>query len=520
MVTPAAPRQARALDLVRYSDPADPRNPFTNSSGVLLRQLNIGAADSATLFGPICQRQGFTHAGLEALHRVIEARRCQGPGRGPGGVELAECTRADTFVFMRTQSNVTSRFVELTEAEVYVVSTQPATDITFSGVTITSAFKTRQTTVEFSSVLQGALCGQFLLLGRACAVLGLRFDQTKCRGTGAERVPVMFAGRSSEGAAVLGNTVVDAEGAAAFLGGEIEQTRYIDAKNLDVDRAVVGNTQYEYSDKYRGSRYIAAVFGSTLGAAVLSGAAGSPLELDARHAPQLDCFNATSGGAVCLRPGNAIVLAGERVQEMSICGTGCASPGFRLRGSRRDGLGCFSDAPITECQVGTPTPGVRAVPTCAQGPFGPGDDQVVDRYGLRCGWEFGNLQDKAPCSERTPVAAYTSTAGARCTDVQGAAELCGVLYDNETLQPCTYAIGDGTCSAFGLENSCNGFPVPVAEPPLSANPCDVYNDTDLVLRAASAALRQQWWVPRRAVPQMLPAGRSRALPGRVDNGSR
>lgn len=370
--------EARALDLVRYSDPADPRNPFSNSSGTLLKQLNIGAADSAALFGPVCERTGFTADHLAALERIIERRRCVGPGAGPGDVKIAECTAAGRYVFMQTTSNAT-RFVELAEDQVYVPSAQPAADLTFSGTTITSAFKKRQTTVQFTSVLAGALCGQFLILGERCAVTNLRFNQSRCRGTGAQRVPVMFAGRSTAGSAVLGNTVLDAEGASAFLGGQIEQTRYINTNVLKTDRTVVGNTAYEYSDAYKGSRFVAAVFGSTLGSAILTDGVASPLDVDTRHAPQLRCFNASSGGIVCLRPGNEINLEGDVVQEMSICGNSCAAShgAFAIRASRRDGLGCFANAPITTCQLDKPTPGVRAVDTCQEGPFGPGDDGKV-----------------------------------------------------------------------------------------------------------------------------------------------
>lgn len=72
------------------------------------------------------------------------------------------------------------------------------------------------------------------------SVLNLRFDQRDCRGAGAQRVPVLYAGTSSGvGATVLGNTVVDSEGVAAFIGGQIEQTRYIPSRILDTDRAVV-----------------------------------------------------------------------------------------------------------------------------------------------------------------------------------------------------------------------------------------------------------------------------------------
>lgn len=95
------------------------------------------------------------------------------------------------------------------------------------------------TTIAFTSVLEGQQCGQFLFLAPG-SVLNLRFDQTQCRGAGAQRVPVLFAGTSSGvGATVLGNTVVDSEGVVAFIGGQIEQTRYIPSRILDTDRAVV-----------------------------------------------------------------------------------------------------------------------------------------------------------------------------------------------------------------------------------------------------------------------------------------
>lgn len=119
--------------------------------------------------------------------------------------------------------------------------------------------------------------------------------------------------------------------------------------------------------------------------------------------------------------------------------------------------------------------------------------QVVDRYGRRCGWAFGNIP-RTPCSERVAVLDYTDGKTSACDEVTGGAELCDVLYDTATLQPCYHIPGDGVCAAWGGENSCNGFPVPLETPPVDANPCSVYNDTDIVLRPAASALRQQWFL--------------------------
>lgn len=118
---------------------------------------------------------------------------------------------------------------------------------------------------------------------------------------------------------------------------------------------------------------------------------------------------------------------------------------------------------------------------------------MVDRYGRRCGWAFGNIA-RTPCSERVAVLDYTEGRTSECDEVTGAAELCDVLYDTETLRPCYHIPGDGVCAAWGGENSCNGFPVPLETPPLDANPCWVYNDTDIVLQPAASALRQQWFL--------------------------
>lgn len=124
--------EARALDLVYYSDPADKLNPFSNSSGKLLQEVNLSPDDSAVLFGPVCQRSGFSRSTLETLHSAIEKRRCTGPGVGPGGSVRKGCTAAGTYMFMQATSNAT-RTIELRADQVYVPSVQPSADITFTG---------------------------------------------------------------------------------------------------------------------------------------------------------------------------------------------------------------------------------------------------------------------------------------------------------------------------------------------------------------------------------------------------
>lgn len=124
--------EARALDLVYYSDPADPLNQFSNSSGKLLQEVNLSPDDSAVLFGPFCKRTGFSRTTLETLHTAIEKRKCTGPNLGVGGSVRNGCTTEGTYLFMQATSNAT-RSIELRADEVYVPSPQPSADITFTG---------------------------------------------------------------------------------------------------------------------------------------------------------------------------------------------------------------------------------------------------------------------------------------------------------------------------------------------------------------------------------------------------
>lgn len=259
----------------------------------------------------------------------------------------------------------------------------------------------------------------------------------------------------------------------------------------------MGNTQYEYTANFKGNnRYLAAVFGSTIGAALVIDNVVSPAEVNAAHAPQLECRNSSTGGVVCYRPGNFIMLAGEAVEELSICGVSCTNS---IRASRMDGLGCFSNTPIQQCQLkDLSTPGVRVVQTCRDGPFEPGDSGVVNRFGQKCGWNFGNVPGLAPCSERVSVTEYTRGEYDDCIKVPGTSILCATLYENSTLRPCTHNAGQAVCSAFGAPNSCNGVPLPVAGL-VRANPCDVFGTNDLVLNPAAETLRQQWFITQNGV---------------------